>query len=457
VPPRVTIGLTDPQGVALDPTVQKGTSVRAGQVVARGQGRTGAIRLSPVSGTVEEVRSTEGGADGAITILSDGSSSWAPIERAGPEAAAGPTEVVERIVSQSGIPGIPTRFDTAAIPATDVEAVIINGVGADIYNPSVSLIAGSRIQDIASAVRILSKIYPAAALSLAVDARARVLGQQVHAAVPRGEIAVHFLKPKFPQHREEMLLPVILGLPFPHGHRAINRGVLVLDLQAALAIHDAVVHGKPAIDRIVALAGPGFTRNVHVRVRVGTAVSQVVDSRLRRPDGLRLVENSLLTGKQIRDPSAAWIGPQTDTLIAVPEKQETGFLPFAGAGFRKDSYSIAFASRLLPIGKEADTNLHGEERPCLSCGFCEAVCPARILPNVLHKYVKRALIDETLLRYRISRCFDCNLCTYVCTSKIDVASLLRQGKARLAAQGREILPEVPLERLKGILVKEPAK
>jgi len=453
VPPRVIIGLTDPQGVPLAPTVQKGAPVRAGQVIARGQGRIGAVRLSSVSGTVEEVRMADGG-DGAITILSDGSPSWTPIEAAGPQAAVGDPEAVERILSQSGIPGIPTRFGTAAIPATDVDAVIINGVGADIYNPSVSLIAGSRIQDLASAVRILRRLYPAAALHFALDARAQAFGRQVRAAVPRGEISIHFLKPRFPQHREEMLLPVILGVPFPHGHRAINCGVLVLDLQAVLAIHDAVVYGKPAIDRIVALAGPGFARNVHVRVRVGTTVSQVVDSRLRRPDGLRLVENSLLTGKQIRDPGAASIGPQTDTLIAVPERQETGFLPFAGAGFRKDSYSVAFASRLLPIGKETDTNLHGEERPCLSCGFCEAVCPARILPSILHKYVKRAMVDETLLRYRISRCFDCNLCTYVCTSKIDVASLLRQGKARLAAQGRQTPPEVPRERLKGILEKE---
>jgi electron transport complex protein RnfC len=456
VPPRVTIGLTDPLGVSLLPTVQKGETVRAGQVVARGQRKTGAIRISSVSGPVEEVRTADGG-DGAITVISDGSASWMPIETSGARAAEGSPEMLERILSQSGIPGIPTRFDTAAITAADVEDVIINGVGADVYNPSVALIAGSRVADLASAVRILSKIYPRAALSLAVDTRARMLGRQLLAAIPRGEIAVHVLNPKFPQHREEMLLPVILGKRFPNGYRAINCGVLVLDLQTALAIHDAVVFGKPEIERIVALAGPGFTRNIHVRVRVGTAVSQVVDSRLRRVQGLRLVENSLLTGKQIPDPGAAAIQPQTDSLIAVPEKEETGFLPFAAAGFRKDSYSVTFASSLLPIGKEADTNLHGEERSCLSCGFCDAVCPARILPSILHKYVRRAMIDDTLLRYRISRCFDCNLCTYVCTSKIDVASLLRQGKARLASQGRTVPPEVPLERLKGVPVKEPAK
>jgi Na+-translocating ferredoxin:NAD+ oxidoreductase RnfC subunit len=71
--------------------------------------------------------------------------------------------------------------------------------------------------------------------------------------------------------------------------------------------------------------------------------------------------------------------------------------------------------------------------------------------------VKRAIIDETIQRYQINRCIDCNLCTYVCTSKIDLASLMRQGKARLAAAGYgEISSEVPSERLKGIAAKEPA-
>ena len=238
-----------------------------------------------------------------------------------------------------------------------------------------------------------------------------------------------------------MLLPVVLGRPFPQGSRAIACGVLVLDIQAVLAVHDAVVLGRPAIDRIVALSGPGFSRNLHVRARVGTPVAHVVDSRLRIPGRFRLVENSLLTGSRIADPSSTPIGQETDNIIAVPEKEEEGFLPFAGAGFRKDSYSLTFASRLLPLEKEVDTNLHGEARPCISCGFCDSVCPVRILPSVLHKYVKRAPFDETLRRYRIARCMDCNLCTYVCTSKIDLASLMRQGKATV--RGRRASGDPP--------------
>ena len=82
-----------------------------------------------------------------------------------------------------------------------------------------------------------------------------------------------------------------------------------------------------------------------------------------------------------------------------------------------------------------DTNIHGEHRPCIACTYCDNVCPVGILPHLLHRYVQRGVIDETIVRYRIFDCIDCNLCTYVCTSKIPLAQLMRKGKDSLKAEG----------------------
>ena len=82
-----------------------------------------------------------------------------------------------------------------------------------------------------------------------------------------------------------------------------------------------------------------------------------------------------------------------------------------------------------------DTNLHGEHRPRIACTYCDSVCPAGILPHLLHRYVQREVIDETLVRLRIFDCIDCNLCTYVCTSKIPLAALMREGKEKLKEEG----------------------
>jgi Na+-translocating ferredoxin:NAD+ oxidoreductase RnfC subunit len=63
------------------------------------------------------------------------------------------------------------------------------------------------------------------------------------------------------------------------------------------------------------------------------------------------------------------------------------------------------------------------------------VCPVGILPNVLHRYVERDIVDESIQQLGVFRCIDCNLCTYVCPSKIPVAQLIKQGKDRLRSEG----------------------
>ena len=150
---------------------------------------------------------------------------------------------------------------------------------------------------------------------------------------------------------------------------------------------------------------------------------------------MRFVVNSLLSGDTITDLDtpvrADWTG-----IMGIPDSEPRELLPFASPGFTKDSYTNTFLALALPwVNKRYSTNLRGEERACLSCSYCAEVCPSGILPNLLHKYVAREIIDETLQRFRIFDCIDCNLCTYVCPSKIPVAELMAEGKRRLEAEG----------------------
>ena len=58
-------------------------------------------------------------------------------------------------------------------------------------------------------------------------------------------------------------------------------------------------------------------------------------------------------------------------------------------------------------------------RPCVSCNFCEEVCPARIMPHLLHRYLYSDLITEAE-QARIDLCVQCGLCSYVCPSKLEL-------------------------------------
>jgi len=389
--------------------------------------------VSPISGTIEPGRPAAAGAK-SLTIVSDGSPAWLPLEEVIRDWRSQPRERLEDLLYAAGLEGLPTRLSTAAIGPDDVADVVLNAVAADAYEPSAALLLGGRHEHLAEAAGILRALYPGARLHLAIDDRSERLLSSLRRSLHDVPLAWHRLPARYPQQMEVLLHDAVCARRRAPGASALQSGTLVLDLQKALALRDAVAAGRPAVTRIVALCGPGFVRNPHLRVRIGTPLAELTGRYLLPDVACRVVENSLLRGSTL-DPAAWAVAPSCSALIAVPEHPSGELLSFARPGLHKDSYSRTFVAGLLPLAKSADTNLHGEKRPCIACGFCESVCPARIMPHLLHRYVQRDFVDETLIRFGIERCIDCNLCTYVCTSKIDVASLLRAGKEKLAAEG----------------------
>ncbi len=78
--------------------------------------------------------------------------------------------------------------------------------------------------------------------------------------------------------------------------------------------------------------------------------------------------------------------------------------------------------------------------PCVNCGACVLICPARLSPSTLSRYSEFALYDRCEKEH-ISACFDCGLCGYVCVARRPVLQYLRLAKHKLeqakALQGLE--------------------
>jgi len=103
-------------------------------------------------------------------------------------------------------------------------------------------------------------------------------------------------------------------------------------------------------------------------------------------------------------------------------------LSWMGPGFDYDSTSRAFVSGFLPPKrKRVDTNLSGELRPCIQCGYCAEVCPRDLLPYHLDKLLAVDAIDEAE-EMRLFGCVECGLCSYVCVSKIPLMANIIKGK-----------------------------
>jgi Na(+)-translocating NADH:ubiquinone oxidoreductase A subunit len=447
IPERVLIPLADPAGGALVPMVQPGEAVKAGQIVGGGERDESRPALATVSGTVEEIREIvrPPGRARAVVIRSDGSPRWEPLGGHGPAWESLSAERLEGLIYSSGVSslvpaGLPTRFGGSRLEPGQVEHLIVQETESEVYQPSLPVLLSGGPYRLVTGLRILKRILPRAELHLAFSRSRAGLLADIGAALPGGiRLRGYALEPKYPQGREEVLVPTLLGRELPYGRSAADLGILILDVQAVLHLVEAVVAGKPLLERVVSLSGPGFRENPHLRVRIGTPLREVVDGYLRTDRALRIVAGGAVDGPALTDLDLP-LEPAHANLIALPEGAAGEPLFFARPGLRKDSYSRTFLSSLLPLARQAETNLHGEPRPCISCSYCEGVCPVGLLPQLLHRYVQRNLIEEILVRYRIFRCIDCNLCTYVCPSKIPVARLLKEGKERLVAEGLQPAP-----------------
>ena len=417
LPAKVRLPLRGPDGADLPALMKSGEQVKAGQALARGP--SGAV-LATLSGRIEELKPAAwlGGKTKVATIAGDGSADWTALPgRPGDWRAAGPEALLE-LARASGAAALPAQAAHLVVQAAEDEP----------HNPNPEvLLEAWGLEALLEGLAILKKALPGAHLHLALHRRRQALAARIEEAAGRQGLSLELygLAGKYPAAHRAILVPALLGRAVPQ--------TAVLDLQALLHLRDAVVLGKPMLERVVALAGTGFTRRPHLRARIGTPLGELVQPYARSGQESRLVLGSLIAGAAAA--AEAPLPAQASVLIAVAENKEGGFLSFAIPGLASDSRSLTFAAGLLPLQKKPDTNLHGEHRACISCGFCEDVCPVRILPNLLHRYVQKNVIDETLVRFQIFRCIDCNLCSYVCTSKIPLARLMREGKEKLAREG----------------------
>ena len=425
--------------------VSKGDSVKAGQLLWQNDELQGSPVLATINGTVESVKPTvwNGRKIPVITVKSDGTETWTPVKGISDDITSLEAADIEEALYFAGVAslgrdGIPTRFNTSPLKGNNVEHLIISHCEDDVYNADLSvLLTEERFDDFNTGLLVLKKIMPNARLHMAIN-RQNTEWCSRFSASPFDELVL--VKPKYPQGMDELVTETVTGQKIPALCTPANAWTIVLDVQAILHVFDAVKSGKPLVERIISLAGPGFSNRSHVKVRMGTSFEQIIQGRTEKGEN-RYILNSAMTGATISDLSYP-VEPSCSVMVALKEERVGEIMLWTKPGFRKHSIMNTMANSIIPLGKVNNTNMNGEERACLSCGNCYNVCPAGLYPTQLFKYVERDKVDEVVMRYGIFKCIDCNLCTYVCTAKIPLAEFLKEGKAKLIEDGYASVKEI---------------
>ena len=465
VPSRVIIPMSQGFGISLKPEVKKGDKVYAGQIIGRDDRTISSPVHSSINGRVKSIKKINyfNRVIPMVIIEGDGSEDYERIKGYAQDWEKLSATKIEELLYKSGVTsldreGIPTHFKTSVILPEEVENLIIHWAVSEVYNLSLEiLLEGKNLFNFVQGIKILKKIIPQARIHLALNKKKKVIIERIRKLTSHlDKFKIYPVVSKYPQGYDEVLIPTLLNKEFPYGYSAANIGIVVLNIRAVLHVFETVAEGKPLIERIMALCGPCFKENIHIKARVGTPLEFILKDRVKDIPS-RIVSKSLLTGFALKDHSLP-VDRTFSQIIAIPRKNEREFLAFARPGLRKDSYSRTFVSSYLKTEKIPDTNLHGEERPCIQCGYCTGVCPVRIIPSLINRYIRLG-INETLMKYGLFNCIDCNLCSYVCPSKISLAENLKNAKERLVEIGCDnyicILPRFNLkgfEEYKGLKV-----
>ena len=178
--------------------------------------------------------------------------------------------------------------------------------------------------------------------------------------------------------------------------------------------------------RVIALTGSEVKNPRYYKVIGGTSIEPFTNDNVK--DGeLRYISGNALTGSKIS--KIGYLGFYDSQITVLPEGNYFEFLGWGLPGLKKYSISRSFMS-WLPGQKKytIDTNLKGGLRPFVITGDYEKVFPMDIYPMQL---LKAILVDdiekmEQLGIYEVAE-EDFALCEFICQSKIEIQSIVRQG------------------------------
>ena len=174
------------------------------------------------------------------------------------------------------------------------------------------------------------------------------------------------------------------------------------------------------------MCGSQVKKPRYYRTLAGTSISNFISDNVNG-DNNRIICGDVLSGSKIN--ADGYLGFYDTQLSIIKEGNQQEFLGWMLPGLNKFSLSKSYFSWLFPNKRyDIDTNMRGEERAYVVTGQYEKVLPMDLYPQQLIKAIMIEDIDlmEKLGLYEVAP-EDLALCEFVCTSKIEVQSIIRHG------------------------------
>jgi len=411
LPSRVVIPLQQHTGAMCEPVVKVGDEVKEGQRIGDARGFVSSPVHASISGVVAAIDNFPHPVIPATvrSIVIESKSPPAPAawDKTADWSALSGKDLRDSICD-AGIVGLggaafPTHVKLSPPKETTVDTLIVNGVECEPYLTSDHRLMVERSRDVVEGVKILLKVLGVRRAYIAIEKNKpdAIKIMQEHAANKSlwngAAVEVIPLKVKYPQGSEKQLISAVLRKEVPSGGLPFNVGVVVQHVGTAFAVYEAVVKGKPLIERIVTVSGNRIREPKNLVVRIGTSFAGVIEYAGGIVPGERHVKVVM---------GGPMMGIAQYTLDVPVIKGTSGILVFEEAKPR-------------------------EVLPCVKCGACVEVCPMNLMPCRLADFAERDDFAgcET---FHVRDCMECGACAYVCMSNRPIVHLIKYAKFNLS-------------------------
>ena len=210
----------------------------------------------------------------------------------------------------------------------------------------------------------------------------------------------------------------------------INKGetVWTIDPQAVIFIGRLFNTGHVDLTRLVAVTGSQVKKPSYCKLKVGALLTNVFAGNVSTDKNLRYISGNVLTGKQIT--ANGFLGAFHSQVTVIPEGDDVHeMLGWIVPRFDQFSTSHSYFSWLM--GKKEytlDARVKGGERHMIMSNEYDRVLPMDIMPEYLIKAIIAGDIDrmEALGIYEVAP-EDFALCEFVCSSKMELQRIVREG------------------------------
>ena len=288
----------------------------------------------------------------------------------------------------TGAPGDPP-LGLLADSNGGINTIIIRGLDPDPTVATSQYIAQSRFKDLKKGIEILKEVTDVRDIIL-ITAGETIQGYGHIGAQVKG------VKTTYPSALPHMVMKDVMGQVVPAGKTCEELGVCFFTAEAVISIGSAFESGQLPTSKTLTFITKDGTQKI-IETRIGTPIADILenfDETVNEFD--RIILGGPMTGSAVYALEHP-VQPDTDSIIVI------------------DRDKAAYASNY----------------PCINCGECVRICPAKMQVNMLVRFLEANQYEEAADSYDLHSCIECGLCSFVCVSRIPIFQYIKLAKYEL--------------------------